>query len=154
MTFSPSAATFSGYFQHVLFRPADSTLTNLSTCLSGTTASAARLSGVHTSRISGFPSSLVVNNVGSGAAAFSLGVYDARNGTKLGSYTTPSIAANGRAVVSVAAIEAAVGITPAEGMFHYNIRPDGGFSGFMQHLVDNQQAGVITDMTTACAITP
>ena len=147
-------ATFGGYVQDVLFRPADGTLTNLSTCLAGVTAPAARLSGVHTSRISGFPSTVVVNNTGGSASAFTLGIYDARNGAKLGTYTTPSIAANGRAAITVATIEAAANITPAEGAFHYNIRAEGGFSGFLQHLVDNQQAGVITDMTTACAIAP
>ncbi len=147
-------ATFTGYVQDVLFRPGDGTLTNLSTCLAGTTASSGRLSGVHTSRISGFPSSVVINNTGSTAAAFTLGVYDARNGAKLGTYAVPTIASGGRGVVTVAAIEAAANITPAESAFHYNIRAEGGFSGYLQHLVDNQQAGVITDMTTACAITP
>ncbi len=148
------SSAFVGYFQNVLFRPADGTLTNLSTCNVGVSAPAARLSGVHTSRISGFPSTVVINNTGATASAFTLGVYDARNGAKLGSYATASVPANGRITVSVAAIEAATNITPSEGMFHYNIAAEGGFSGYLQHLVDNQKAGVITDMTTACAITP
>lgn len=145
-------ATFRGYFQDVLYRPADGTLTNLSTCAAGVTASSAWLSGVHTSRIPDFPSSVVVVNTGSVASAFTLGIYDARDGTKRGTYTTPSIAANGRVVIAVTTMESAAGIAPAEDMFHYNLRAEGAFSGFLQHLVDNKVAGVITDMTTACAI--
>jgi hypothetical protein len=148
------SSTITGFFQNVLFRPADGTLTNLSTCGAGVTATAARLSGVHSSRISGFPSSIVVNNTGTAAATYALGIYDARTGVKLGTHTTPSVAAGGQAIVTAAAIEAGIGITPAADMYHYTIKAEGGFSGFMQHLVDNQQAGVVTDMTTACAITP
>jgi hypothetical protein len=147
-------STMNGYFQNVIFRPSDGTLTNLSTCGSGVTATAARLSGVHSSRITGFPSSVVVNNSGAAAATYSLGIYDARNGVKLGVYTTSTIAAGGQAAIPVASIEAGIGVTPAADMFHYTIQAEGGFNGFLQHLVDNQQAGVITDMTTACAITP
>ncbi len=147
-------STFAGYFQNVLFRPTDGTLTNLSTCGSGITATSASLSGVHTSRISGFPSSVVINNTASTAAAVTLGIYDARTGTKLGTYVTPAVPGNGQSTVAVSAIEAGLGQAPADGMFHYTIKAEGGFNGFLQHLVDNQQAAVITDMTTACALTP
>src|SRR5262249_51503842 len=102
----------------------------------------------------GFPSSIAINNTGTGTGTFALGIYDARNGTKLGNYTTPAIAPNGRAVISVAAMEAAAGITPGDNTFHYTIKAENAFSGFMQHLVDNQYAGVTTDMSTVCAITP
>lgn len=147
-------SAFTGYFQNVLYRPADGTLTNLSTCNVGVSGPAARLSAVHSSQIKGFPSTVVVNNTGTADSAFTLGIYDARNGAKLGSYATATVPANGRITVSVAAMEAATNITPTESMYHYNIRAEGGFSGYLQHLVDNQQAGVITDMSTACAITP
>lgn len=148
------STTFRGYFQNVLYRPADGTLTNLSTCAAGVTAPQARLSAVHTSKISGFPSSVVINNTGAAATAYTLGIYDARNGSRLGAYTTASIPANGQAAISVAAMESAAGITPADGMFHYNIRSEQASPGYMQHLVDNQAAGVTTDMTTACAMMP
>ncbi len=150
-TLSVQSSNMTGYFQDVLFRPVDGTLTNLSTCASGITAIATRLSGVHTSQISGFPSSIVVNNTGAVASAFTLGIYDARDGTKLGTYVTPSVAVGGQAVISEASIEASIG-QATSGMFHYTIKAEGAFTGFLQHLVDNQQAGVITDMTTACAI--
>ena len=145
---------FAGYFQHVLFRPTDGTLTNLSTCTAGVTADAAKLSGVHSTIVGayGFPSTIVVTNTGAAAATAALGIYDARNGTKLGTYTTASIAANGEAVLSVASIEAGINLIPSAGMGHYVIKTEGTFTGYLQHLVTNVVAGVVTDMTTACAL--
>ena len=37
-------------------------------------------------------------------------------------------------------------------MYHYVIQAEGAFTGFLQHLVNNTQAGAITDMTTAGAL--
>lgn len=143
----------SGHFQHVLWRPADGTLTNLSTCASGVTADRTQLSGVHSTLVgTGYPSTVVVNNTGAGPAAVALGVYDAGSGTKLGTYTTASIPAKGQALLSVATIESSVGFSPSDGMYHYVIKTEGAFTGFLQHLVNNVQVGVITDMTTSCSL--
>jgi hypothetical protein len=142
-----------GYFQHVLYRPADGTLTNLSTCAAGTTADPAKLSAVHSSLLdSGFPSSVAVNNTGTTGASATLGIYDANTGTKLGTYTTASIPANGQLILATKTIETSIGRTPTSVMYHYVIKQEGTFTGFLQHLVTNKQAGVITDMTTACAL--
>ena len=145
---------FSGYFQHVLWKPADGTLTNLSTCETGVTIDTRRLVGVHTSILDGgYPSSVVVNNTGVAPTTVALGVYDARDGVKLGTYTTASIAAGANAILPVATIEAGIGITPTSNMYHYVIQVEGAFIGFVQHLVNNIQAGVVTDMSTACTLT-
>jgi len=141
-----------GYFQHVPYRPDDGTLTNLSTCASGITSDPARLSGVHSSLLAfGFPSSIIVNNTGTTTAARTLGIYNAQDGTKLGSATLSAIAAGGQAVMTVSAIEAAAGFTPTN-VFHYVVKTEGTFPGFLQHLVTNVHAGVVTDMTAACAL--
>ena len=148
---------FTGYFQHVLYRPSQGTLTNLSTCDVGVTADATKLSGVHSSIVGdlGFPSSIVVNNTGASASVAVLGIYDARNGKKIGTFTTASIPSRGLVLVTVASIESAAKISPISDMYHYVIKSEGAlFSGFLQHLVDNQKAGVITDMTTVCALHP
>jgi hypothetical protein len=142
----------SGYFQHVLFRPIDGTLTNLSTCAAGVTADPLKLSGVHSSVLqTNFPSTVVVNNTGTAATTAALGIYDARNGNLLGTYTTVSIPANGQVMLSSAMLETATS-APTAGMFHYVIKAQANFTGFLQHLVNNVQARVITDMTTACAL--
>lgn len=146
-------STMPGYFQHVLWRSTDGTLTNLSTCAAGVTADPAQLSGMHSSLLAAqYPSSVVVNNTGSSAAAVALGVYDARDGSRIGAYTTTSIPSNGQVILSAAAIEAGLNRTPTAGMYHYVIKAEGSFTGFLQHLVTNQQAGVVTDMTTACLL--
>lgn len=146
-------AQITGYFQHVLYRPSDGTLTNLSTCESGVTAEAGQLINVHSSLLDfGFPSSVVVNNTATVAAAATVGIYDATNGVKLGTYSTTAIPAGGQLTIPIAAIQTAIGISPTSSQFHYVIKTEGSFTGFLQHLVNNSSAGVITDMTTMCQL--
>lgn len=146
--------TMTGTTQHVLWKPSDGTLTNLSTCDTGITAGTGQVASVHSSILDapGYPSSVAINNTSaSTAASVSLGIYDARNGTKLGAYPVASIPANSKLVLTMAAIEAGANIRPTSDMFHYIIKPEGTFTGFLQHLVNNQLVGVITDMSTVCA---
>ena len=152
ISLEPSAG-LSGYFQHVLYRPADGTLTNLSTCDAGTTSGSSQISAVHSSLLtSNFPSSVAINNTSAASATVTLGIYDARNGVNLGTYPAGIVSAGGQVIVPVAAMEAAASITPNALQYHYVIKAEGAFTGFLQHLVDNKQVGVITDMTTVCAI--
>ena len=145
--------SFNGTFQHVLWRSSDGTLTNLSTCAAGVTAGGSKLSAVHSSLLSnGYPSSVVINNLAPSSSAVVLGIYDARDGSKLGTYTTTSIPSNGQLFLAIDALEAGAHITPTAGMNHYVIAAEGNFSGFLQHLVTNLKAGVVTDMTTVCAM--
>lgn len=145
-------ASFNGTFQNALFRKTDATLTNLSTCdavASGQTA----LINVHSSLLqSNYPSAVIIHNTGTNPAQFSLGIYSGQTGQRLGTYTTATIPANGQVVLGVSTIESGAGITPA-GNYHYNIRPDTTLTGYMQHLVSNQAAGVTVDMTAACTLT-
>jgi hypothetical protein len=146
------ASNIAGTFQHVLWRAADGTLTNLSTCATGVTSNQNTLSGVHTGLLNdSYPSSIIVNNTGTAATPVTLGIYNANTGAKRGSYTTSSIPAGGQAAVTIAMIEAAVGAPPSD-LYHYVIRTESSFAGYLQHLVNNTQAGVITDMTTTCRL--
>lgn len=146
-------STFDGYMQHVLWRPADGTLTNLSTCNAGVTANATQLINVHSSLLeSDYPSSVVVANTDTAASSVQLGVYNSNTGVKLGTYTTPSIPVNGQAIIGISTLQAATNINPGTTIFHYNIKIESAFTGFLQHLVTNKQAGVITDMTASCQI--
>lgn len=144
-------SVFDGYFQHVLYRPGDGTVTNLSTCKGAVSADPRTLIGVHSSLLGagGFPSTIVVNNTDIAAAKITLGIYDARDGAKLGTYVTDTIAAGGQARVDVGAMEAAARITPTA-QYHYVIKAELTGAGFLQHLVNNQKVGIITDMTTVC----
>lgn len=147
-------ADISGYFQHVLYRPQDGTISNLSTCDAGPISiPVPRASSVHSSLLSaGFPSSIVFYNTGEAAKSAVVGLYDARNGQRLGTYTTPAIAPLGQITVTVGAMEDSIGVKPGAGMYHYNVKLDNDFTGTLQHLVTNKAAGLITDMTTACPL--
>src|SRR5581483_1756375 len=78
---------------HVLYRPSDGTLTNLTTCSGGVIADRSRLIAVHSSLLTGFPSSIVINNPTAAAASTTLTILDARDGTTLGTYTTAQVPA-------------------------------------------------------------
>ncbi len=147
-------SAFDGYFQHVIRRPAQNTLTNASTCSAGVTADPRRLSGVHSDRLGsqGFPSSVVIANTGTASAMVTLRVYDARDGAYLGTYTTSFIAANAQFRATVATIESDLGIVPPAGMNYYVIKAEGPFTGYLQHFVNNSQAGYNANMTSVCEI--
>ena len=80
-----------------------------------------------------------------------LSIYSGQSGSLRGTYTTASIPANSQLVLGISTIESGGNFTPA-GDYHYNIRAGGGFTGYMQHLVNNLVAGVTTDMSTSCAL--
>ncbi len=144
---------FSGSFQHVLYRPADGTLTNLTACDTGIGSSGAKLANAHSSLLSSdWPSSIVVYNTGLAVSAVTLGIFDARDGTRLGTYTSPVLQPGGQASLSVDSIEAGANIKPTTGMSHYTMRVEGAFTGVLQQLVSNERVGVVTDMTAVCAL--
>ncbi len=138
---------FQGSVQHVTTR--GGAQANLSTCDAGVTADPARLA------MAGAASTIVVaqsvrgnsavNTGNAAAAAVTLGVFDARDGARLGSFTTPAIPRNGQAMIAVAEIERGLGArAPA-----YTIAVESAFSGYLQHLVT--VSGVVADMTPACS---
>jgi len=143
-----------GYLQNVLFRADNGTLSNLSACSSGTMVDSRQLINVHSSLItaSGFPSEVIVTNPSTAAATAQFGVYNAGTGAKLGSMSV-QVAANAQRSLSSSEIESLAGINPA-GIYHYNIKTENAFTGYLQHVMNNQQVGVRTDMTTMCAIGP
>ncbi|MEQ9447943.1 MAG: hypothetical protein RLN70_03440, partial [Rhodospirillaceae bacterium] len=99
----------------------------------------------------------VIHNTGTSETAVDLGIYDAVSGARLGTYTTGNIPPNAQAVVSMAEIEADTvpsPIVPASGRFHYVVRADTAFTGYMRHLVENTASAVTTDMTAACELAP
>ncbi|MBX7198757.1 MAG: hypothetical protein K1X51_05225 [Rhodospirillaceae bacterium] len=136
---------FQGTVQHISSRA------NLSTCDAGVTGDPEHLSQVTASSTVVVAQSVRGNDaVDSGAhdaASATFGVFDARDGTRLGAYTTPVIPRNGQLMIPAADIERGLAVrAPA-----YNIAVEGAFSGYLQHLAIN--AGVVADMTTACAFT-
>jgi V8-like Glu-specific endopeptidase len=141
-----------GSFQHVLWHAGDGSLTNLSTCDGGPSSMGQTVMNVHTSLLSGgYPSTVVIFNTGASSAIATLGIYDATSGTRLAIYNTASIPANGQLSLPVGALESGAGISPGN-LYHYVIKITNQFTGFLQHLVNNSQSGVTTDMTAVCTL--
>lgn len=144
---------FAGYLQHVLWHPKDGTITNLTTCNSGTTTNTTMLNNVHASTLDvGYPSSVIVSNTGAESKSMTLGIYGALDGARLGTYSTPIVAAGGQVILPMKTLEAAAQIEPGSAGAHYVLKAEGAFTGYLQHLVNNLEATVITDMTTVCAL--
>ena len=140
---------FTGSFQNVFFRGPDGALTNGTVCAQGIQTEAYWASGVHSSLLPAYPSTVMVNNTSDAAKAVELTVIDARDGKPLGTYTTPVVPGHGRLPVSVGALEGAVG-KPSAGLYHYVVRTPFDFTGYLQHIVTNLTAGITTDLTASC----
>lgn len=147
------SSAMSGTFQHVLHRAGNGVLSNLSTCTAGVARAGLQIAGVHSSNLdNGYPSSIVVQNQGATPAAVQIGLYDARDGRRVGGYTTPEVPVDGELILPVRQIEDAVGVTPAWDTGHWVVKIENEFAGALQQVIANQRVGVITDMTTVCAL--
>lgn len=148
-------APFNGSFQHVLWRAPSGALSNLSTCAGSVMTDPKTLIAVHTSAIgaAGYPSTIIVNNTGAAAAVATLGIYNAADGSRLGTYTSAAIPSNAQLKLGVAALEVGANIAPRSASNgHYVVKLESGFTGFLQHYVNNESAGAITDITLVCAL--
>ncbi len=146
-------STFSGFVQHVLWNQAGASLTNVSGCQNGLSNSVTHMGNIHTSLINGYPSFIIVHNSGETAANPDLSVYDARDGDFIGSFNlTDSIPAHTTVQVFMSDIVEFFGSEPEAGQNHVNVVLDSGFDGFMQHVVDNEGSGVLTNMSAKCAL--
>ena len=144
--------TMTGAFQHVLWHPGDGSLTNLSTCDGGPSSLGQTLMNVHSSQLAAdYPSTIAIFNTGSSAAFATLGIYNATTGTRLATYNTASIPANGQLALAATTLEAATGLGSGT-LFHYIIKIQNQFTGYLQHLVNNSRSGVTTDMTAVCSL--
>jgi len=93
---------------------------------------------------------VVVSNTGSAATTVTLGIYESKSGAKLGNWITTSIPVSGQVNLSRSRIDWAAKILPSSGasaVYQYKVIAESTFTGFLQHLVTNKQAGGITDMT-------
>ena len=141
-----------GKFAHVVWRPTDRMLTNLSSCGSGANAEPRILYNVHSSLLSGYyPSTINIVNEGSTSADISLGIYSV-DGVKYGEFQVFSIPPASGQMVQVDMMEEEIGLVPTGTQFHYVVKVENDFPGFLQHIVDNKQAGVLTDMTHICTL--
>jgi hypothetical protein len=146
-------SNFYGYVQHAVWNPQGGALTNLSNCGVRAISDVHTLSNVHTTLLKAtYPSTIVIANRGPAGGTAAVEIYDAGTGTKLGTYTSPTVAAGGHVSIPEETIEQAINLKPSASQFHLTLKLSGAFQGSMAHLVDNFGAGVITDMTQRCAM--
>lgn len=141
---------FTGSMQHILYRPTAGTITNLTACDSGVGTNGQKLANLHSSLLPSLSSQVLITNTGVSAATVTFGIFDARDGRRLGAYTTPQIAAGGGLSVSVAAMEAGARFTPPAGALHYTLAVESPFTGTLQHILTSSSTS--EDVTTVCAL--
>ena len=143
-----------GLFQNVLSRNSGGAYTNASTCFEGVATDQKTLISVSASvrEAEGYASTVVVANTGATSSTATLTVVDARDGTTLGSFQTDAIPGNGLIRLDARAIESAAGIPADAARQQYVIKADESFPGFLQHLLNNRDQGVVSDMTAACLL--
>lgn len=173
--------TVEGYLQHVLFDGNAEVLTDASTCDIGTTVNSHRLMNVHSSRLeTGYPSTIVFFNFSISTTGLNVTLRDAPTGTDLGRFSSSLLpfvhggqaniaVPNLQLVANESTIEANIyapnnlaargPLSPPSNFLNlvdegavYNSADSNFFKYFYQHLVTNRRPGVVSDLTTMCAL--
>ena len=150
------SSTFSGYLQHVLWNRTAGVFANLTACGTGLVSDATMIPNVHSSAVSSYVSRIRVVNTGVFAGRAVLNFTNAITGVGIVAWTTPEIPSGGSIELQVPQVEAQVpelqAVVRTGGVQQYNVTLSG-FSGYLQHMIDNQTAGVLVDMSPKCALT-
>lgn len=146
------SATFPGFVQHALWNAVGGSLTNLSSCSSDISATGQHLGNVHTSEVNGYPSTIIVQNTSDVSDTASFDVFDSATGTLIAENYSQTVPANSTWTFTVAEFANDFNFAPTNNQFHLDFVLDSGFTGFAQHLVVNENAGVLTDMTAKCTL--
>ncbi|MGE3476100.1 MAG: serine protease [Rhodospirillaceae bacterium] len=145
---------FQGFVQTVIWNQTGLSLTNASGCSNGLADDVSNLINVHTTNITQYPSVIMIHNLADKASDAVIGVYDARKGDRLGGIVVPAIAPNAAATFGAADIERVLHYTPYFEHDHYNLVIENDFYGYGQHIVYNNGAGLVMNMTAKCLMRP
>ncbi len=150
------ASTFPGYLQHVLWNRTAGVFANLTGCGTGLVSDTTSILNVHSSALATYVSRIRMVNTGVFASRATLNFTDSVTGAAVASWTSPEIPSGGSVEIpvpqvetQVQALQTAVRIGNA---LQFNVTLSG-FSGYLQHVIDNQNLGVMVDMSPKCALT-
>lgn len=115
-------------------------------------AVATTLFQVQTSRLTAYPSTLIIANTGAAPAAAKLTLRDTSSGAALAVWTSQAIAAGGSVAIAMSTVEREAGWTPGEGTAQVTVALDPAFNGVLRHVVENAAVAVATDLTTAARL--
>jgi len=148
------SSDFQGFVQTVIWNQTGVSLTNSSGCSNGLADDVSNLINVHTTNITQYPSVIMIHNLAAKPSDAVIGVYDARKGDRLGGIVVPAIAPNAAATFGAADIERVLHYTPYFEHDHYNLVIENDFYGYGQHIVYNNGAGLVMNMTAKCLMRP
>lgn len=134
------SAEFPGQVQNLLWNERAAAWSNLSACASDTSTSGRYLGGIGVASAGGQSSTIAVQNSVARDQTASFEVYSVANGNRLGTYSV-AVPANSAISVTASVVAAAVGFTPSTGNDRLNFIMNSSFTGFAQHLVDDQISG-------------
>ena len=146
---------FDGYVQHVNWNDEGASLTNLTGCDTGISNDVSTLMNFHSSNLSdGYESTLYFHNVGSEPAVAIVWIYDSVTGEYIGGIQFDEVPPDATYVLTSSVVDYYLNdfydFTPASNQNHYNVVLSGDFPGYIQHVIDNDVAGVYTNMATKC----
>ena len=143
---------FRGYVQHVVWNRTAGTITNMSGCNNGFVDDTRNLINVHTTTISGYPSYITIYNSDPDPAVAELTIRDARTGTVLAEWESPSLPGYSQGRFVISRIEEDAMLDPGSRDFHYILNLNRSFPGFAQHVTQNSVDGSLANMTGSCAL--
>ncbi|MDX2141806.1 MAG: PQQ-dependent sugar dehydrogenase [Rhodospirillaceae bacterium] len=150
--FRPAPAGLAGGVQYALWNPSAGLIENMSHCQAVPFGDTRTLINVHAGRIATYPSTVRIYNAGAGTQGARLTVRDASTGGVLGIWISPEIPPGAVLGAAVSVIEQGLGPSTMTAE-HYVVSLDDAFTGTLQHIVTNPN-GVLTDLTTRCAMAP
>ena len=149
--------------QHVTYNQATGYFENASVCTfdsafaPDTSVLRNTLVNVHTTALSGYPSTIQLTNPDATSRIVTGTVYDAATGTAIGAFPATTIPANGAAQVSMASVQTSLNLTPTNNQQVNIVFTSGDSSAYTAvpaHLVKQSASGAIFNLTMACPLNP
>ena len=148
-------STFSGYVQHVLWTRSARVFANLSSCASGVaTGGSSYIPNVHATSIRGYASLIRIVNTGATTDRAVLTFNHSITGATIGKWTSGDIAVGASLEVTAAQLEnevLALGEAASAAPLQYNLQLSN-LSGYLQHVIRNEEVGALVDMTAKCKL--
>ena len=151
----------SAAYQHVLYNGNNGFFENLTTCVFFPGAVykglPQTLVNVHTTRLTAYPSQIVLHNAYNATVTYRATLYDATAGTLIG-YVDLPMTANTSTTFTEASFEQRLGWTPSANQLHVNFiftmlggNPDD-FFGTVSHVIFNSVLSASINMSTLCRV--
>lgn len=142
-------------FQHVIYNSINKFFENVSVCTYYSTLDYTPLNSavvnVHTSRLSSYPSIVLLHNKNAYQTTYVLQMTDARTGASLG-YRSISTAANATYGLPTSYLEGLFSFSPSPTQLHVNLLVGGAESAVFGHYVINEEFNAYLNMTQICSI--